>query len=265
MEELTTQIGPIGAALVGLVAAVVQQFKRFPSVVAWQKKLPIYQLLSLAAGIAGAHMFGLVNPVFAGVMVGLSAMGSFDAVKTVELPKVDLSTIAKTIVPILLILFLCVGCSSPAKVQPVAWLLSGANVQSLNSENEIEETVEYIGRAGIQIDPNDSSPIEFGLASDWWMGSPRQSYGVYAVQFLSQDPNSLMNMVYVGGQATLDLEEDGGMYGFVTGKILNIGGLQAVTEFTARTYNDVLETQMPNSADRYKAYVGLRIPFPISK
>jgi len=155
-----------------------------------------------------------------------------------------------------LAILLVAGCAGTEKIQPAAWLLSGANVQSADSENEIEDTLEYIGRVGVQV-----GQTEAGIASDWWMGSPRQSYGVYAIQFLTADPNSLVGTPYIGAQATMDVEEQGGMYGFVTGTILDIGGMDVVTEFQVRTYNEVLETQMPNSEDRYKAFVGLRFKF----
>jgi hypothetical protein len=237
--------------------------KKVPFLVKLQKAdVPAYEILSLALGIAGAFALGIPNAVVIGIVTGLAAGKGYDFVANNKdaLPKVDLTTMAKTIVPILMIMFLCVGCSSPAKITPAAWLLSGANTNAMDAENEVEDTLEYIGRVGVQVDNT-----EFGLASNWWMERQRQSYGVYAVQFLSQDPNSLLNKAYIGGQATLDVEEDGGMYGFVTGKILDIGGLEIVTEFTARTYNGVLEAQMPESEDRYKAYIGLRIPFPISK
>jgi hypothetical protein len=166
----------------------------------------------------------------------------------------------KKLIMIVALCLLVAGCNEDcirtAQIQPAAWLLSGANVQSADAENEIEDTLEYIGRVGLQV-----GQTEAGIASDWWMDSPRQSYGVYAVQFLPQDANSLIpGIPYIGAQATLDVEDDGGMYGFVTGTILKVGGMDVVTEFQARTYTDILEKQAV-SADRYKVFFGTRFKF----
>lgn len=150
---------------------------------------------------------------------------------------------------------LVAGCSEQtAKVTPSVWLLSGANVQDTESQNDMQDSLEYVGRLGIQVDQT-----EFGVASDWWMGSdPRQSYGIYAVRFL---PLDLLGESYVGAQATLDVEEDsGGMYGFVAGTIVPVGGLDVVTEFQARQYSDDLADKMAGN-DEYKAFVGLRFKF----
>jgi len=159
-----------------------------------------------------------------------------------------------------LAILLVAGCAerlSPMK--PNVWLVSGANVAAADGENEIEDSLEYVGRIGLR-----TANTELGVASDWWMGSdPRQSYGVYAVQFLT-DPNGLLGTLpYAGVQATLDIEDDsGGMYGFVAGTIVPIGGLDVVTEFQARRFNEVLADKMTAAEDEYKVFVGLRIPIP---
>jgi len=164
------------------------------------------------------------------------------------------------IVIVALAILLVAGCAeriSPMK--PSVWLLSGANVAASDAENEIEDTLEYVGRIGLR-----TANTELGVASDWWMGSdPRQSYGVYAVQFLT-DPNGLLGTLpYAGVQATLDIEDDsGGMYGFVAGTIIPIKGLDVVTEFQTRRFNDALAEKMAAAEDEYKVFVGLRIPIP---
>lgn len=164
----------------------------------------------------------------------------------------------KTIFIVVLAILLMAGCGEKtAKVQPSLWLLSGATVQDTEAENEIEDSLEYVGRIGVQF-----GQTETGVASDWWMGGdPRQSYGVYAIQFLTDDPNSIVGTPYLGVQATLDVEEDsGGMYGFVAGTIVPLGGLDVVTEFQARQYSDVLSEKLEGN-DEYKAFVGLRFKF----
>ena len=159
-----------------------------------------------------------------------------------------------------LVILLVAGCAeriSPMK--PSVWLLSGANVAASDAENEVEDTLEYVGRIGLR-----TANTELGVASDWWMGSdPRQSYGVYAVQFLT-DPNGLLGTLpYAGVQATLDVEDDsGGMYGFVAGTIIPIKGLDVVTEFQAGRFSEVLDEKMTAAEDEYKVFVGLRIPIP---
>ena len=166
----------------------------------------------------------------------------------------------RTLLIVALALLFGAGCAerlSPMK--PAVWLLSGANAAAVDSADEIENTLEYVGRIGLR-----TANTELGAASDWWMGSdPRQSYGVYAVQFLT-DPNGLLGTLpYAGVQATLDIEDDsGGMYGFVAGTIVPIGGLDVVTEFQARRFNEALADKMSAAEDEYKVFVGLRIPIP---
>jgi len=244
MEELTTQFGSVAAMLVGLVGVVVQQFKRAPAMENLQKKIPVYQGLSLGLGILGAFQFGIPNPIFAGLFIGLGAMGAFDTVKKIPVPSV------KTIAPIILILvFLAAGCSQTLK--PAAWLLAGTNAQDLDTAD-----IEYIGRLGLQ-----SDQTEFGLASNWWQAG-NQSYGVYALQFLPADPNGLLGTPYLGLSATVDVaRENGGLYGFITGTILNIGGIDVVTEFTARTYNEDIKERMPESENKYRIFAGSRLRF----
>lgn len=161
----------------------------------------------------------------------------------------------RVILIVVLAILLVAGCAETAKVQPAAWLLSGANVQSGDSENEIEDTLEYVGRVGVQV-----GQTEAGLASNWFKGNPRQEYGVYFIQFLAQDPNNLLSKTYIGAQATLDVKEEGGMYGFMAGTILNVGGVDLATEFRASTYTEALGDKM-DSQDRYKVFVGPRFKF----
>lgn len=81
MEDLITELGPQAATLVGIVAALVQQLKRIPWIVGLQEKFPVYQVASLAFGIYGAYLFSIVNPVYAGALIGLASSGAFDIVK----------------------------------------------------------------------------------------------------------------------------------------------------------------------------------------
>ena len=148
----------------------------------------------------------------------------------------------------LLVGLLVAGCQD--SLTPTATLLSGTDID--NQANE------YIGRLGVQL-----GPTEVGLASHWWDRSDaHQVYGVYALQSLA-DPNGLglLGRPYLGGQVTLDLDDDGGMYGFVVGTVYDLAGIEILTEFQVRTYTEALDALHPESEDRYKLFVGPRIRF----
>ena len=79
--ELTTELGPQALALVAVIAVLVQQLKRIPYVVSLKEKLPIFVICSMALGIAAAHYQGIVNPIVAGIVMGLMASGAYSAAK----------------------------------------------------------------------------------------------------------------------------------------------------------------------------------------
>lgn len=81
MEETLTQISESGGILVVLIPSIVQIFKKVPFLVDMQKTIPIYQMLSIGLGVAGAFSLGLSAPIITGIVAGLAAGKAFDIVK----------------------------------------------------------------------------------------------------------------------------------------------------------------------------------------
>ena len=69
-------------AMVGIIAALVQQFKRVKILTKLQDHVPIYVIISVALGISGAYYIGATNPEIEGVMMGLTACGAYSATKS---------------------------------------------------------------------------------------------------------------------------------------------------------------------------------------
>lgn len=238
MEELTTQFGAGAAMLVGLIAGIVQQFKRSPAIEKLQEKFPVYQILSLGLGVLGAMQFALPNPIFAGLFIGAASMGAFDTVKKVKLP----ANVAKILIITALPLLLFAGCAEP--IQPKVWLLSGSQPDNMDSN------IEYLGRVGI------GDKTEIGLTANWWEQDPHQSYGLYALRYLPTDPNSMLGNPYAGAHSTLYVSENrGGMYGFFAGTIQNIGGIDLVTEYQYRVVGEAIASQTGKKDDQ-RIFIG---------
>jgi len=81
MEELIKQMGQSGGVLLILIPSIVQVFKRIPQVVELQKTMPVYELLSIGIGIAGAFALGIPTPLISGIVAGLAAGKGYDIVK----------------------------------------------------------------------------------------------------------------------------------------------------------------------------------------
>src|SRR4030043_284622 len=131
---------------------------------------------------------------------------------------------------LLLILLLVAGCSEQMK--PTATLLTGGAVDFAN------EGEEYVGRIGVQVDKT-----EAGIASQWLQNSEddQQNYGVYVIQDLISDPNApLLGNWYLGAQATINFDTEGGVYGPILGTKSYVGGVEILTEFQYRHYNQAL-------------------------
>lgn len=152
---------------------------------------------------------------------------------------------------------LVAGCGE--QFQPTAALLTGRNID-LESE-----TTEYIGRLGIAFEQT-----EFGLETIYLDifdadddDADLQTYGVYILQNLQiVDPNiPLIGRPYLGAQATLDLDNDGGLYGLFLGSITELGGVDILTEFQTRHYNEAIKVLQGESEDKYKIIVGPRFRF----
>lgn len=147
---------------------------------------------------------------------------------------------------------LCLFAGCEEGTQTAVTFLTGTNVEFE------EETVEYIGRVG----PSFSKGLELGFASNWCGETDRQTYGVYAIQALALDPNTaLLSNVYLGAMVTVDFDDDGGMYGPIIGTVTNYGGIEIVTEFQYREYNEALSSLEGNTEDKYKVYIGPRFKF----
>lgn len=150
----------------------------------------------------------------------------------------------KLLFVLLLTLLLC-GCS---QVTPVAWMLSGTDVSS--------NDVQYAARVGVELENT-----EVGLASNY-IRDATQNYGAYLVQFVANDPNGfpLLKRLYVGGQVTLDFDEDGGMYGPIVGTVEQFAGLDWVVELRYVRYNEGMAAILGDNEDELIAFVGPRIP-----
>jgi len=146
---------------------------------------------------------------------------------------------------------LVAGCSE--NLRPTASFLTGRNV-------EIEgESEEYVGRIGAQIDR-----VDFGLAATWLNKAKenRQAYGVYILQQFINDPNlPVLGNAYIGAQATLNLEEDTGFYGPIIGTSTYLGGVEILTEFQYRHYDDAIKAIQGETEDKYKIFIGPKFQF----
>ena len=158
---------------------------------------------------------------------------------------------------IVLALVLLVGCSS--QVRPTASLLTGRNIELEN------ETTEYVGRVGLSVEQS-----EFGLSTiyldrfeDGDSEADLQTYGVYVLQNLQlADPNiPLLGRPYIGAQATLDLDDDGALYGLIVGSVTELGGIEILTEFQTRHYDEAMKALQGETEDKYKIIVGPRFKF----
>jgi hypothetical protein len=133
----------------------------------------------------------------------------------------------------------------------------------LSSPNEFEETdvgTEYVVRGGVLVENT-----EIGVAGYFWPegNDTDPTYGVYALQYLT-DPNGLpiIGRPYAGALATFGgVNDNGNMFGFVTGTIINVAGVDVRTEMQFREYKDALAEEHDSGSDEYKVYVGLDFPF----
>jgi len=142
------------------------------------------------------------------------------------------------------LLVLLTGCQGE---RMTAWALSSTDVSANDNE--------FVGRIGV------ASDVEIGLQSDWiGMHGERQWYGVYILADIG-DPNGLLGQPYVGAQASLALDEDGGAYGPIVGTKFPINErVSAVTEGWYRDFNGKLDDKGIVD-DEWKALFGMRIKF----
>jgi hypothetical protein len=158
--------------------------------------------------------------------------------------------IRKLIIPAVCLLLL-MGCSQT--MTPTVSLLTGTNVEMEN------EDMEYVGRVGLQVDKT-----AFGLATHYLDNTEidQQFYGVYIIQDLISDPNApFLGNWYIGAQATLNLENKGGQYGPILGTRSYLGGIEILTEFQYRHYNQALATLEGKDEDKYKVITGPQFRF----
>ena len=78
MENLSVEMTPAMLILVPVVAAIIQMVKNVPQVAKYREFLP---LASLALGVGAAYLQNIPNPIVAGVIIGLTAAGSYDVLK----------------------------------------------------------------------------------------------------------------------------------------------------------------------------------------
>ncbi len=146
-----------------------------------------------------------------------------------------------------------------------AALLAGTNADSVDDLDEGRSaSAEYVGRLGIALDRT-----ELGFATHWFEqpDDPSQTYGIYVLQWLAEDEKpistvaALLGRPYLGALVTVDLDDDGGLYGFLAGTSHTVGGIDVLSEFQARTYTDALKKLYGEDADRWKLFVGPRFRF----
>jgi hypothetical protein len=150
-----------------------------------------------------------------------------------------------------IVILLIMGCSK--SMVPTASLLSGSQVQFESDE------IEYVGRLGVTVEN-----IQFGLASHYLDNSEidQQYYGVYIIQDVISEPNlPVIGNWYVGAQATLDLDNDGGMYGPIVGFRNTLGSLEILTEYQPRHYNKALAL-LEDTPNEDLIYMGMTFYFP---
>ena len=161
----------------------------------------------------------------------------------------------RTLTLILAILIVVlVGCNEECceRVGFTATALSGSDIENAGNE--------YIARVGAAIENT-----EVGITAHYWPDNDiDEAYGIYALQTLV-DPNNglwLIGRPYIGAQATIDDGQgDGGMYGFITGTVVDIGGIDVLAEFQWRSYSAAMREEHDDESDEFKAFVGPRFRF----
>ena len=68
-------------AMVGIIAALVQQLKRIPILTKLQSQLPVFVICSLILGIGAAYYIKAPNAIIEGIIMGLTACGAYSATK----------------------------------------------------------------------------------------------------------------------------------------------------------------------------------------
>jgi hypothetical protein len=81
MEQLLKQMGESAGMLVLLIPPLIQVLKKFPIITKLQETAPVYEIASIALGIAGAFALGIPVPIVSGVVAGLAAGKGYDIVK----------------------------------------------------------------------------------------------------------------------------------------------------------------------------------------
>ena len=137
---------------------------------------------------------------------------------------------------------------------------SGMSATFLGGPDLGSQANEYAARIGYG-----NEKTEVGVVGYYWSDSDiDEVFGVYILQSLT-DPNGLglLGRPYIGGQATVaDGRGDGGMYGFITGTVLDIGGVDILTEFQWRSYSESLAEAHDDGSDKYKLFIAPRFYFP---
>lgn len=127
-----------------------------------------------------------------------------------------------------------------------AWLMGTPELDS--ADNEI------VARLGIQ-----NEDVEFGLQMDYiGIHGDNQWTGVYGILHLQGDFTTLLGQPYIGYQASLSFDEDGGCYGPIAGTIYN---KIFVIEGWYRDFNGPLSAILADENDQWKVFAGLRIKF----
>ena len=164
---------------------------------------------------------------------------------------------------LLLLIPVLTGCSGTSKI--AVSVLAGSNVDNVADipDNEAS-SAEYIGRVGVE-----TNGTEIGFGSHYWNTNTEdhQTYGIYAIQYLVEEPNqpdlfsNVIGRPYITGQASLGLDADGDMWGIGVGTSHIMGGIEILTEFQVRSYDDALKKLNGEDVDKYKLFIGPRFRF----
>lgn len=81
MEDLITQLNESAGVLILLIPPLVELLKKIPIVKKLQKDIPLYEIISVVLGVAGAYALNVNAPIIQGIIAGLAAGKGYDFVK----------------------------------------------------------------------------------------------------------------------------------------------------------------------------------------
>lgn len=152
-----------------------------------------------------------------------------------------------------LLLLLCAGCGERLAVT----LLGSTDATDPDVGGQ---TNQYTVRVGAML--GEDQATEIGLSTTGWTrDAANQFFGVYVLRYLPEDPNGLLGQVFIGGRASLDLDEDGGAFGPLIGTVMDVGGIDFVTQYGYVRYDQALKTALGGTDGEHVVSVGPLLRF----